>query len=63
MLRWQLLDEHPRAGAEPGITVRRVPFAALPSALPEGVARIDEEGRRAQLAARGAAYARRFVDR
>jgi hypothetical protein len=59
--RWQAFArgvENP----EPWMTSRLVKFADLEKELPGGIKRIDEAGRKAQIAARGAGYARRFVD-
>ena len=58
--RWQAFTrgvEH----AEPWMTSRVVNFADLHRELPEGVRRIDADGRAAQIAARAAGYARRFA--
>ena len=63
MLRWQLLNEHPGRGGEPGIAVRPVRHADLSSVLPADARRIDEEERRQQIEARRAAYERRFTGR
>jgi len=62
MLRWQLLDEY-RAEAGPGIDVRKVLHDALRSILPQTIRRVSETERQHQIAARAAAYERRFLDR
>jgi hypothetical protein len=60
--RWQAFarDEKPEV---PWMTGRLVKLDALDKALPDGVRRIDAAGRQAQLAAREAGIARRFLDR
>ena len=60
--RWQAFPRDGSGGA-PWMTVRLVKFDDLEKDLPEGVRRIDAAGRQAQLAARAAGFARRFVDR
>lgn len=59
--RWQAFD---RSGEhdDPWMTVREVNFDQLESELPGGVRRIDEKGRRAQIAARTAGFASRFAE-
>jgi len=47
---------------DPWMTARLVKLDALERELPDGVQRIGESGRKAQLAARAAGYARRFED-
>jgi hypothetical protein len=47
---------------EPWMTVRQVKFDDLGRELPDGVRRIDEAGRRDQIAAREAGFARRFAE-
>ncbi len=59
--RWQAFPrgvEHD----DPWMTAKLVKFDALDRELPDGVTRIDEAGRRAQIAARAAGYARRFEE-
>lgn len=59
MLRWQLLDEDPASPEPPGVVVRRVRAADLPSLLP-AAPRTGKADRERQLASRAEAYARRF---
>lgn len=47
---------------DPWMDARLVKFDALERELPDGVTRIDEEGREAQLTARAAGFARRFEE-
>jgi hypothetical protein len=59
--RWQAFSrdgEH----EDPWMTVRLVKFDDLERELPDGVRRIDEAGRRDQLAAREAGFRRRFAE-
>lgn len=63
MLRWQLLDENPSPAGGPGIDVQQVRHDALAAVLPPGVKRVDAAERQRQIEARGAAYAKRFLDR
>ena len=60
--RWQGFPES-GSKAVPAISTRIVKFADLASALPAGVAKIDADGRRKQLAARTKSYDRRFIDK
>ncbi|WP_028008043.1 hypothetical protein [Solimonas flava] len=57
MLRWQRL---PAGGGHPAVAARLVKLQDLAAALPPGTRRIDADERRRLLAARQAAYARRF---
>ena len=59
--RWQ---SFPRDGSHetPAISARAVKFSELKAALPPEVRRIDETGRREQLARREAGFKRRFID-
>jgi hypothetical protein len=59
--RWQAFPRG-AAGEKPWMTVRLVKFGSLDAELSQGVRRIDEAGRKAQLAIRAAGFARRFVD-
>lgn len=59
--RWQAFDRE-KPHADPWMTARLVKFDDLASALPGGVKRIDAAGRKAQIAARTAGYARRFTE-
>lgn len=59
MIRWQGL---PAAGAEPGHELTIVPLARLEDVLPPSIQRIDEAGRRLQIAARRTAWERRISD-
>ena len=57
--RWQAFTRGAQ-NPDPWMTSRVVKFADLERELPEGVKRIDAIGRREQLTAREAGYARRF---
>jgi len=59
--RWQAFRRD-ATNPEPWMSVREVRFDALERELPDGVARIDSDGRAAQLAARAAGFARRFAE-
>ncbi|MBW8784686.1 MAG: hypothetical protein JF593_08605 [Novosphingobium sp.] len=59
--RWQAFARDD-AAAEPWLEARLVRFDDLERELPDGIARIDSEGRQAQLDARAAGYARRFSE-
>jgi len=63
MLRWQLLGEHPSVAGEPGISLRKIRHADLPTVIPTSMRRIDASGRQQQIEARAAAYRRRFLAR
>lgn len=57
MIRWQRL---PEGGGTPALATRLVKLAGLAEALPAGTAYVTPDERRAQLAARLAAYEQRF---
>jgi hypothetical protein len=59
--RWQAFPRDGSGGA-PTISARTVKFDAVERELPEGVRRIDDAGRRAQIAQREAGFRRRFID-
>ncbi len=66
--RWQAFAARPAlegqpAPEAPAVTARVVKWQDLDVALPAGIRRIDAGGRREQLAARAAGFARRFIDR
>ena len=59
--RWQALARGVE-NEDPWMEVRQVKFDTLDRELPDGVKRIDSHGRRAQIAAREAGFARRFAE-
>jgi hypothetical protein len=59
--RWQAFPR-PTSDETPTISARVVKFDGLDRELPDGVRRIDDAGRREQVARREAGFRRRFID-
>jgi hypothetical protein len=59
--RWQAFPPG-HSGETPAFSARLVKFGDLEAALPPGVQRINDAGRRAQIAGRESGFKRRFID-
>jgi hypothetical protein len=59
--RWQAFVRGEQ-GERPWMTAKVVRFADLGKVLPAGVPRLDETGRKAQVAGRTAGFSKRFID-
>jgi hypothetical protein len=59
--RWQAFPPG-HSGETPAFSARLVNFGDLEAALPPGVQRINDAGRRAQIAGRESGFKRRFID-